>query len=387
MAPWLPRVLFYVQHLLGIGHLARASRIAEALAARGFAVTIITGGMRVEGFPGPGIAVVALPPVKARDAEFSALVDEHGGAIDAAFKEERRDRLLATLDAVKPDILVVEAYPFARRQMRFELLPLVEKAHAMSRRPLIVSSIRDILQSNRKAGRAEETVAIVEQFFDLIAVHGDPGFVKLDESFPLAGKIAGKLAYTGLVAPAPLSPAKDRFDVVVSCGGGAVAGNLLNAAAAAAERLRSRLGRWCVITGPNLAATNIARPLPANVDLFAFRGDFPALLAGARLSISQAGYNTVCDILSAKCRAVLVPFAGVGETEQPLRAERLAGRGLAHVVSKADLDAGMLTAAIEHALASSLPGHDLDLEGAQHTALLLRRHIDIRAEAGITSSA
>ena len=32
-----PRVLFYVQHLLGIGHLARASRVAGALAEDGFA--------------------------------------------------------------------------------------------------------------------------------------------------------------------------------------------------------------------------------------------------------------------------------------------------------------------------------------------------------------
>jgi len=35
-------VFFYVQHLLGIGHLARASRIAAALADDGFDVTVIT---------------------------------------------------------------------------------------------------------------------------------------------------------------------------------------------------------------------------------------------------------------------------------------------------------------------------------------------------------
>ena len=36
-----PRVFFYVQHLLGIGHLARASRIAAALAEDGFDVTVV----------------------------------------------------------------------------------------------------------------------------------------------------------------------------------------------------------------------------------------------------------------------------------------------------------------------------------------------------------
>src|SRR5438105_7434411 len=299
-----PRVLFYVQHLLGIGHLARASRLAAALSAEGFAVTIVTGGMRVDGFPGFGIDVVELPPVKARDIQFSDLVDADGCPIDEGFKQRRRDQLLATLRSINPGVLIIEAYPIGRRQMRFELLPLLEAARAMKPGPLIVSSIRDILQSSRKAGRAEETVSIVEQFFDLIMIHGDPRFVSLDESFPLASKIAGKLAYTGLVAPSPPQPAEDQFDVVVSCGGGAAAGNLLNAAIEAALRLGSRLGRWCLITGPNLPA-ELASPLPSHVEIFRFRRDFPALLAGARLSVSQAGYNTVCDILRARCRAVL----------------------------------------------------------------------------------
>ena len=50
-APAHPRVFFYVQHLLGIGHLARASRVADALVADGFDVTIVTGGTPVAGFP------------------------------------------------------------------------------------------------------------------------------------------------------------------------------------------------------------------------------------------------------------------------------------------------------------------------------------------------
>lgn len=55
------RVFFYVQHLLGIGHLARASRIASALAADGFDVTVVTGGTAVPGFPSADLKHVALP--------------------------------------------------------------------------------------------------------------------------------------------------------------------------------------------------------------------------------------------------------------------------------------------------------------------------------------
>ena len=43
-----PRVLLYVQHLLGIGHLRRAAAIARALAGGGFDVAFVSGG---EGVP------------------------------------------------------------------------------------------------------------------------------------------------------------------------------------------------------------------------------------------------------------------------------------------------------------------------------------------------
>ncbi len=115
------KVLFYVQHLLGIGHLARASRVASALAQDGFAVTMVTGGMPVRGFPGPGMDHVALPAISSASEAFSGLVDAEGTPIDDTFKTQRRDLLLAALRNAKPDIVVLEAFPFGRRQVRFEL--------------------------------------------------------------------------------------------------------------------------------------------------------------------------------------------------------------------------------------------------------------------------
>ena len=38
------RVFFYVQHLLGIGHLRRAATLARAMAAGGFDVLLVSGG-------------------------------------------------------------------------------------------------------------------------------------------------------------------------------------------------------------------------------------------------------------------------------------------------------------------------------------------------------
>ena len=370
-----PRVFFYVQHLLGIGHLARASRIASALAADRFDVTVVTGGSKVSGFPGPDVKSVALPTVLAGNAGFSGLADEYGNPVNDEFLARRRDLLLDALHHTRPDIVIIEAFPFGRRQMRFELLPLLDAIEAMSPRPKLLSSVRDILQERTKPGRDEETVSIIKASFDHILVHGDPSFATLPDTFPLANEIADRIIYTGLVAgPDPAEPS-EVFDIVVSAGGGAVGFDLIRSSLEVATQSAFR-GSWCLITGPNLPErdfTALLADAPGNVSVVRFRQDFPSLLRGAELSISQAGYNTVCDILRAQCRSILVPFTSGGETEQSVRATRLEALGLTFALPENGLNADILEKAVETALARPKPSaHKLDVNGAARTAKVLR---------------
>jgi predicted glycosyltransferase len=367
------KALIYVQHLLGIGHLARVSRIARALSDDRIDVTLVSGGVPVAGFPAQGVRLVQLPPVRSRDTAFSALIDDQGNALSDDFKAGRRDRLLDAFASLAPDVLITEAFPFGRRQMRFELIPLLEAAKVLRPRPMIASSVRDILQDNRKAGRAEETIRMIEDFFDLVLVHGDPRFARLEETFPPATRIASRIAYTGLVAGEAMT-ASERFDVVVSAGGGVAGRELIQAAAEAALRLQARWPRWCIITGPNFPKAEqeaLAARLPPGVTLETFRPDFPGLLAGAQLSVSQAGYNTVCDILRARCRSVLIPFAEGGESEQSERAGRLQRLGIASVVQEDRITPENLAEAMLGA--PTPPPHAIDLNGAGETARLVRQ--------------
>jgi predicted glycosyltransferase len=182
--------------------------------------------------------------------------------------------------------------------------------------------------------------------------------------------IADKVMYTGLVAPPRAEPAAEEYDVVVSAGGGAAGGALIAAALDVAPE--SGL-RWCIITGPN------AMPVETKgaVALFRFRSDFPSLLMKARVSVSQAGYNTVCDILNARCGAVLVPFAQGGETEQSLRAAKLRALGLAEVVREDDLTPRRLAEAIS-SIAHPPRDHRLDLGGAHRTVQILKERLSLR---------
>jgi predicted glycosyltransferase len=117
---------------------------------------------------------------------------------------------------------------------------------------------------------------------------------------------------------------------------------------------------------------NAQAQAPGHLEIFRFRRDFPSLLTVAGLSVSQAGYNTVCDLLRAGCRSLLVPFAAGGETEQTTRANRLEALGLASVLPEEALNGATLTEAIKKA--ERLPkavANSLDLQGATKTAELI----------------
>src|SRR5438045_7961467 len=188
-------IFFYVQHLLGIGHLKRAATLAQALRDAGLKVVLASGGV-----PVPSIPVdVQLPPASAADSSFKALLDDAGRPIDEAWKRRRAGALLDAWRAARADVLLVELFPFGRRQMRFELLPLLEDAQRLAPRPLVVCSVRDLLQPRRE--REAEAAELALHYFDRILVHGDPQLALFDLTFGAARRLAERLHYTGHHVP------------------------------------------------------------------------------------------------------------------------------------------------------------------------------------------
>lgn len=372
--------MLYVQHLLGIGHLRRAALIARALDAAGLRTVLVSGGEPLQNLQIGDAEYVQLPPVRAADASFSELVDQNDAPIDDKWREQRAAVLREIFEKAAPDCLITELFPFGRRQFAFELMPLLETARSGKPPPLILSSVRDILVAPAKPGRVEEAIGRAKSYYDHVLVHGDPAFAGIEESYPAITGISDKLVYTGFVANGQTDRLDDggarppgQDEILISAGGGVV-GNLLMHTALAARAFSSRAGdkSWRFLIGPNAPdkmLDELRAKAPAGCIVEPARDDFPQMLRHCAASVSQAGYNTVMDIFRARIPSVLVPFAAGNETEQTMRAELTAKRGLATHVRESELTPQALAAALDGVLDSPPPiGEYPRLDGAQETA-------------------
>lgn len=382
----MSRVLFYVQHLLGIGHLKRAATLCRAFEAAGLEVTLVSGGQAVPGLRPGAAEFVQLAPMRAADGSFRRLIDENDEVIDDGFRDARRAMLLDTFERVRPDIILTELFPFGRRQLAFEILPLLDAARDTHPRPSIVCSVRDILVEPAKPERITEMLERVERYYDLVLVHGDPKFVPFDETFSPARRIADKIHYTGYVVEPPVGRggrgAPGDGEVIVSAGGGALSENLFRNAMAARPLTRLADRRWRMLAGhalPEDAFQGLQAAAAAGITVERARPDFTALLANCAVSISQGGYNTVMDLLAAGARGVVVPYAGGLETEQTLRTRRLAAKGAFQLIGETELSPETLAGAVESALdnpPASAAG--LDVNGATASAIALKGRVGAR---------
>ena len=375
-------IFLYVQNLLGIGHLRRAAAISRALVEIGLEVNFVSGGIPIPNLNVGRARFHQLPPVRSLDGNFKVLVDETGREIDDRWRQNRCSKLLSLFEETKPSIILTELFPFGRRQFRFELIPLLDRAQEAKWKPKIIASMRDILVTKSRHDRNVEISRTLTTYYDKVLVHGDKQIITLEETFPLSHEITHLVEYTGYVLNPSISDSKERVgsgEVVVSLGGGAVGSDTLTKLFKIRREKFMDDTRWRFIVGPHMPEEILHEvklsPIE-NTIVERMRPDLPSLINRARLSISQAGYNTVAEVLSSNTPAILVPFEGGDETEQRIRADLLAKRVAVEVVYEDKLDSQTLAKTITRALKDQTKtALKIDLKGAERTAKILSKMI------------
>ncbi|GAB4340333.1 MAG: glycosyltransferase [Desulfobulbaceae bacterium] len=371
-------ILIYCQHVLGIGHLFRTLAVAREL--REHRVTLVLGGPEAD-FPIPRHVRVERLPGLRMDKRFSGLLPVEADRDLDEVKEERIKKLLSLARELRPDVLLIELFPFGRNGFAFELLPLLEGMRNGSLPGARVAcSLRDILVEKPDQVKFEQrALSRLNRLFDALLIHSDPDVLSLETTFSRTADITIPVVYTGYVcersAPGSgillrqeLGLDKGEKLVVVSAGGGSVGRRLLEAAVRA-HRLLDEPVFMQVFTGPYLdedAYHALVRVSGPSLRIARFSDSFPAWLDAADLSLSMGGYNTTLNTLAAGTPALILPFDQ--NREQRLRLEKLSGRAAIGVLEEEDLAPETLARRITRFLHKEKKIPALRLDGSQYTA-------------------
>jgi predicted glycosyltransferase len=350
---------------------------------------LISGGEPVEGFRFPSeVEIVHLPALQT-SADFSELQVSNGSRSDQEIQEARAAMLLSVLDRFAPEAFIIELFPFGRKRFAFELIPALDRIHGKQDRPKVVCSLRDILVQKRDQGRHEERVCkIVNRYFDLVLVHGDPSFQKLDETFSRVSDLKCPIRYTGYVVQRSLeieaasleSAVPEEPFILATIGSGRYENGqkllrkIIEAAPLLAQEMPHRL---VIFAGPFIPQeefrrlTKLAEQEP-NVTLERYTPDLLPYMAQADLSISMGGYNTIMNILSTGVRAIVFPYTANDDQEQYIRAEKLERLGAIDVIHPDALEPHRMASAISAGLRKTPARFGCDLNGAQESARILQ---------------
>ena len=354
----IPRIAIHVQHLQGSGHLVRALSLGRALKEKGMRVCVLSGGKPTQ-HDTSMTEFVQLPSLHSSPGDFSDLRDENNKSITDAWRQRRLHATLAALEAFQPDVLITELFPFGRRQLQFELFPVLEHLCNSKRAPHIVCSIRDVLQ-RRKISREQETIAILNKYFDNVLVHSDIQYLPLSYTFQQTAAINIPIVYTGYIhsissdesTNASVNHRSKAVNGVVVSAGSSAAGLPLLRCALGAKKLSNQNNKpWLIRVGHAVEQEDFYALCKQADSCTTIERNQPGFLNTLRqyaVSVSLCGYNTSLDLLLAGTPCVLVPFEGHGESEQRDRAEALSRLSHIDVLYERDLNAKTLARAVDH---------------------------------------
>jgi len=382
-----PPLLFYCQHAMGMGHLVRSLALAGEL-SRSFRVVLLNGGELPSYLSLPqAIEIINLPPLRLADGQLISCDDRYS-VVQA--QDARMELILSLFRQLRPEVLLIELYPFGRKKFEFELLPLLGEAKKPNLfAPLIVCSLRDILVNCRSNQEKHEqrVVTTANRWFDAILVHSDPSFARLEDSFPAHTCLTPSVHHTGFVVGNREKLSRDRSGngpIVISAGGGHYGFQLLSAAIEAHALIsETEPLPMKVIAGPFLPEAQwkdlrVAADGRRGVTLIRSVPDLYSELSHARASVSQCGYNTAMEIIQAQVPALVVPFAEGGEDEQLKRARRLEALGALRVLEQKELTPKRMAAEMKNLIDFKPRSAHLDFAGARRSTKILYDLLDRR---------
>ena len=343
------KIALYSHDTQGLGHIRRNLLIARALCEEGARPTVLllSGIHEAASFEmPPGVDCLTIPSL-GKDTNGGYFPRSLGVSMDELIRIRGRT-ILAALQSFRPDAFIVDKVPLGAFNELLPSLHWLEKTDTS-----VILGLRDILDDPRSVAR-EWRVGKFEQairdFYDRIWVYGDRAVYDTAQEYKFAPDIVVKVRHAGY-----LNPSSGRAGVASRSSNGersvlCVVGGGRDGLPLAESFLKSRLpdgARGVLITGPLMPQTareGLRRlgSMSTRFEIEHFVTEPLGYLDRADAVIAMGGYNTMCEIVTMRKRALIVPRVEP-RREQIIRAEQFARRGVVDVLHPDALEASALS--------------------------------------------
>jgi predicted glycosyltransferase len=355
-----PKILLYSHDTFGLGNIRRTLLLAQELIDQypRAAVLLITGSQMIHSFRIPkGVDYIKLPCLDRIDAEryeprFLLECSE-------AVKRTRSAIIERTVLGFVPDLMIVDKRPAGVDGELTDTFKALQERNFPTR---LVLGIRDILDEPRKTRESliyNRSFEFIREHYNEVWIYGSQSIFDTVREYGFPADIARITHYCGYLKRPTVTMHRDDGPprVLVTTGGGGDGSGMIQAYLEGLSNLPRNVAlRSTVVFGPQMSATTQSSFIEqfgylTDVEFREFEPELAQLYAGADLVVSMAGYNTVCELLSSGCNAILVPRAEPVK-EQLIRARLLAAEGLFDMVEPDELSPEIL---ISKVLASLKP--------------------------------
>ncbi|HWQ31548.1 MAG TPA: glycosyltransferase [Blastocatellia bacterium] len=375
----MKRLLVYSHDTYGLGNIRRMLAICQHLieSIPDLSILLVTGSPVIHSLRLPDrLDYIKLPCLTRTEHD-----DYSARFIGTAISETMRlraDLILAATANFRPDLLLVDKKPLG---IKGELTPTFAYLRAALSGTKLVLVLRDILDEPEVTISNWERnghYTAVRCFYDRVLVLGVPEVFDPLSEYLFPASVADKVEFCGYLRKSPglLSRAEVRRElrlmpderlVLVTPGGGqdgyAVIENYLTGLGGVSLNHRVRSLVICGPEMPDRQKAELSRRAAAHpgTEFREFTSDPMSYLAAADVVISMGGYNTVCEILSLKKKAIVIPRVRPTR-EQWIRAERMSRLGLFSVIHPDYLTPQTLINSLHDCLESSAASGQVALD-------------------------
>lgn len=340
----MKKLLVYSHDTYGLGNVRRMLAICQHLleVIPKLSILLVTGSPVIHSLRLPALLDYIKLPCLTRTGRGEYQTKYLNDDINDAIRL-RSDLIRTTAANFKPDLLMVDKTPLGVKGELADTLADLQGA-ARARMVLILRDILDSADVIKGNWTRNGHYQAIERFYDSVLVLGEQQIFDPLQEYGFPQSVAGKVEFCGYVRKEPgfqtredvrrqLQIGQGQDLVLVTSGGGEDGYSLIENYLTAA---RGASFKSLVICGPEMPAAHRARlqqqsAIDSQIVFREFAGDMMSLMAAADAVVSMGGYNTVCEILSLKKRAVVVPRVYPTE-EQLIRAERMSRLGLFKII-------------------------------------------------------